>query len=266
MRVTPKLPSAEEVWGYPTRTLSQTKFPFWSAIITQEAGSVPVPGAGIAYVVIQPPVGETWIVDLLFALENLSTTTGSYTNFVQYEDFNGSTARRHALVGRAGVATYKPYQEPLAIQTTRILTNTLYARISGGSNFYSNSFSYGYSGFKLSQPLWTPRRLTNSSKPWKKPTTLTLPDPIKPLQKYAYEIVGLDPSKPDEYVLGVILEEDTPLAVDPDTGFPVERLTVVTKADDLAKIISGIKAGTLDPVAMGYKKYLDRWASEGIKL
>jgi hypothetical protein len=126
---------------------------------------------------------------------------------------------------------------------------------------------YGYSGFKLSEPKWTPKRLNDPpAQPWKKPTTLNLPSSIAPLQKYAAEILGLDPAKPNDYALGVILEEDTPLAVDEKTGFPVERLTAVVKADVLADYIAKFKAKTADPVATGYASYIKKWLDEGIDL
>jgi hypothetical protein len=93
-----------------------------------------------------------------------------------------------------------------------------------------------------------------------------LPSAIRALRSYACDILGLDPARPDEYTIGVILEEDTVLAVDPETNFPVERLTVVVKADVLADFIVNFKAGTDDPLVTGYRKYLDRWKAEGIDL
>jgi hypothetical protein len=163
-----------------------------------------------------------------------------------------------------GLDTYKPSEEPHALSVSRILTNTLYGRIEGSSG-NADTLDYGYSGFKLSQPLWSPKRLSNNpAKPWKKPTTLSVPSVISPLQKYAYEILGLDPTKPEDHVLGIILEEDTPLAIDPATNFPVERLTAVVKADVLADFIMKFKAKTADPITTGYRKYLDKWKAEGI--
>jgi hypothetical protein len=266
LSIYPPVATAEGVWSYPTRLLTQTKFPFWSAIITQIEGSVSVPGSSAAYVNIQPPSGEVWLVWIDFTFSGFL----GYSSSITYYDYDGTTARIHRGFGQAVTANsnYGYYLSSYGMGVVKILSNTLYARL-GYQNSQSSASTgyYGYSGFKLSQPIWSPKRLSdNPGKPWKKPTTLTLPDPIKPLQKYACEMLGLDPARPEEYTLGVILEEDTPLALDPATGFPVERLTVVAKADDLADIISGIKAGMLDPITTGYKKYLDRWASEGIKL
>jgi hypothetical protein len=109
------------------------------------------------------------------------------------------------------------------------------------------------------------KRIDNlDPQPWKKMASSPLPTALSALSKYAYNILGIDPAKPNEYSLGIILEEDTPLAVDPKTNFPVERLTVVVKADVLADLIAKFKAGTADPVATGYRKYLDKWKAEGI--
>jgi hypothetical protein len=86
------------------------------------------------------------------------------------------------------------------------------------------------------------------------------------LDKYKALILGLDPERPDEYALGIILEEDTPLAIDPNTGFPVERKSAYVKADVLADLILKFKSGALDYVKAGYEPYLKKWKSEGIDL
>jgi len=183
---------------------------------------------------------------------------------VLYYDFDGSTGRLHT-----GFYTGGDYgdRDP-HVHVLKVLTNSLYAHIhySNAATAASDGF-YGYSGFKLSKPHWSPIRETNlDSKPWKKPTDLPLPAEIEALDHLKAEILGLDPLRPNEYTLGVILEENTPLAKDPNTGFAVERLTVVVEANTLANLIKRFKSGTLDPVKAGYKKYLNKWKAEGIKL
>jgi len=249
--------TADQIWGYATRTLTQAKFPFWSAIITQTQGQVTVAANNFGYVYIQPPAGETWLVYIDYILNNM--TSG---NECQYHDYDGTTARLHTICDVGG--TYGIRTPFLSI--VKILTNSLYARLSYYNASTSSQYGfYGYSGFKLSEPKWTSKRLNDPpAQPWKKPTSLSLPSPLAPLQKYAAEILGLDPTRPNDYALGVILEEDTPLATDPATGFPVERLTAVVKADVLAGFIAKFKAKTADPVATGYRKYLDKWKAEGI--
>jgi len=250
--------TADQIWSYATRTLTQAKFPFWSAIITQNQGYVSVASGATSTITIQPAAGETWLLFITGSL--LSWYSGAY---LQYADFNGSTVRVHI-----SAFTYSTYTHGREVSLTKVLTSSLYGRlIAYNPDSVARDFYYGYSGFKLSQPFWSPNRLNvPPAQPWKKPTSLSLPSSIAPLQKYAAEILGLDPAKPNDYALGVILEEDTPLAIDEKTGFPVERLTAVVKADVLADFIAKFKARVADPVATGYARYIKKWLVEGIDL
>jgi hypothetical protein len=249
--------TAADVWTYATRELTQTKFPFWSSIITQVQGSVSVPAASNTYVNIQPPSGETWWANISSFTDNIIS---NQLKSAGYADYDGTTIRFHTKSGEGydyGIYAHLP-------NVSKILTNTLYASLY----FYSASACtgyYGYSGFKLSQPLWSPKRVVNAKPlPWKRPKTKHLPTGLEALDKYAFDIYDINPDKPNQYDLGIILEEDTPLAFDPATNFPVERLTAVVQDDVLADFIAKFKAGAADPVATGYRKYLDRWKKEGI--
>jgi len=238
--------------------LIPTKVPFWSAIIIQQENSVSTVGSATTYVTIQPPSGQTWLVDIAFenALVTFVSSTTAYIT-LQYFDYNGTTQRLHA-------------QDNVSARMfiTRILTNSLYARLAWASTTgLSYTVHYGYSGFELSEPLYTlirDKSNTDPPLPWKRPTTLSLPSVIAGLQPYAYEFLGLDPSNPNNYVLGVLLEEDTPLAYDPVTNFPVERLTVVVSANALANIITQYKAGQLDLIKAGHGKYIDMFKKAGV--
>jgi hypothetical protein len=232
---------------------------FWSAIILQSWGSVSVPASSTVNVVIQPPSNETWLVWIDFAID--ISVPGTY---VRYCDYDGTNVRIHTLFFTGG--SYGDVRPHLGV--LKVLTNTLYACLQF-CNAAPSTFPgyYGYSGFKLSQPLWTPRRLDSvPAKPLKLSTDLPLPDPIKPLDKYKALILGLDPSKPGDYALGIVLEEDTPLAVDPDTGFPVERKSVYISANALADLVVQFRKSTIDYVKAGFEPYLRRWKSEGIDL
>jgi len=249
-----------DIWNYPTRTLTQSKFPFWSAIIAQTQGSVNPPPNAIATVDIQPPSGETWWIFIYTGWsDNVQGTAGGVLR-IFYCDFDGNVERIHGDVFANNTTNISgPY-------VARILTNTLYGRIKfyhtiNSPNIYAY---YGYSGFKLSKPLWIPSRASNSDKPFKLKTDLPLPDPIKPLDKYKALIYGINPDKPNDYDLAIILEENTPLAIDPNTGFPVERYSVYVSVSALLDLITKFKTGALDPVKAGYRKYLDKWRSEGI--
>jgi hypothetical protein len=232
----------------------RTKFPFWSAIITQQAGSVSVPASSSAVVNIQPPAGETWFIDIAFTI---TYTTSTAVFKIRYYDFDGTTARLHAL-----------HEKTLGsfLVITRILTNSLYAQLYAyNSESASQTMYYGYSGFKLSEPLYSPKRSNTVPKPWKrKPSLLSIPKDIMPLKDY---IVDIYDHAIGDYRQAIILEEDTPLAYDPKTNFPVERLTVYVFVDDfIDNILTPYKAGKLDLVKSGWKKYFDKWASEGITL
>jgi len=248
-----KATSPEDIWSYASRTLTQTKFPFWSAIITQQHGKVTIAAGSWKDVFIQPPSGETWWVEIAFSGDNNSIT------YLRYYDY--PPGEMHCSVGSSSYEYWK------CIVVSRILTNSLYALLRYSNLSSSNTYygRYGYSGFKLSQPLWSPKRLDPAPpKPLKLKTDLPLPDPIKALDKYKALILGLDPTRPGEYALGIILEEDTPLAIDPATGFPVERKSAYVKADVLADMILKFKSGAIDYVKAGYETYLRKWKVEGI--
>jgi len=256
MGYTPPPLTAAQVWIYATRTLTQTQFPFWSAIITQTQGSVSIPAGSSGTIEIQPASGETWLVWLDFVIG--SDDSGSY---IYYKDYDGATARSHII--RITGGTYGDTYPHLGVQ--KILTNTLYAQLLAyNASATAHTLSYGYSGFKLSKPHWRPERLNQTNDPpWKRALTQALPSNIAVLEPYACEVYMEDVG---DYVPVIILEEDTVLATDPITGFPVERLTVLVEADWLSTNLTTIKNDAAATDSMGYKKYLDKWASEGITL
>jgi len=252
-------PSEADIWAHATRTLTQTQFPFWSAVITQAQGLITTSAGATLFVDVQPPAGETWWVEFAGLLPG----TAGQNRVVKYYDYDGASRRLHALLARTETSLDTV---GLSGVLTRVLTSTLYGSLSFYSSLSEPGY-YGYSGFKLSKPWWSPVRTNNPEpKPWKRPKTRPLPPAIEALDKYAFDILGVNPERPEEYDLGVILEEDTPLATDPDTGFVVERLTACVQADVLAALIAEFKAGTKDPVETGYRKYLDKWKAEGIDL
>jgi hypothetical protein len=243
------------------------KQPFWSSIITQTQGSTSISAGATVNVDVQPSSGETWLVDIGFGIIDEGATNRKR---VIYQDYDGSTTREHVrkywgqIATGAGASVYGIATCELII--SRILTNTLYARLTAYDSAAS-TLTYGYSGFKLSQPQWTPiKALPLDTKPYKKTTDLSLPDPIKPLKKYKVEILGLDPNKPNDYCLAILLEEDTVLARDPRTGFPVERMSAYVPSDTLADLMTQFKQGKSSPDETGYTKYIMKWKNEGIDL
>jgi len=249
--------------------------PFWSAIITQVQGSVSIASLTETYIQIQPPVGETWLVEIAFWADYPSGR-------VSYYDYDGTTRRLH--VRDFVIDTYGKYRPNLVLE--RVLTNSLYASL----NFYTwgaTTGYYGYSGFKLSKPLWSVNRLGGSNPAWKRKPTKALPTEIAALEPYTVEIYN---PTIDDYELSIMLEEDTVLARDPATNFPVETLTVIITAENLVRILNQMDDPTLRPdltleiplkyrgrklreltreefeEVTGHKKYLEHWRREGISI
>jgi len=279
-----------DIWTYPTRELTQAQFPFWSAIITQTQGSVTVPHDAAAYVDIQPPAGETWLLWIDWFLYH---TTPGYVLSVTYMDYDGVTRRFQRGRRRDPTTNYDyghfAYTEGLGVM--KVLTNSLYGSLYSYHNTgVDQTTYYGYSGFKLSKPLWSPKHLSNpnlSPKPWKRRLTRALPSEVSVLEPYACEVYD---EEVGGYIPVIMLEEDTPLAVDPTTNFPVERLTVHVTPEKLIDILNQRDDPTLRPNIVleapqryrglkmrelkasefeevtGYRKYLDRWRSEGINI
>jgi len=263
------------------------KFPFWSAIIKQTQGSISVPSGSTTYVDIQPPPNETWLVWIDWSLYNIGV---GYQLTIMYFDYDGTTRRCHKDRFREGTdnPNYGHLVRYETLGTMKVLTNSLYGSVA----FYQNTGDahtgvYGYSGFKLSEPLWTPKRFNNPSIPaWKRELQTSLPSRIKSLSSYACEVFD---HRLNDYIPAIMLEENTPLAVDPRTNFPIERLTVITPVENLLNILEArdnpdkrpsriiqtgkYKGANLRDLsaeeyeeATGYKKYFDKWRSEGISI
>jgi len=277
-----------DVWSYATRELTQSKFPFWSAIITQTYGEVSVAAQSYVIVTIQPPSGETWLVWIDFSLSDVDS---GYGFSLDYYDYDGTTFQRHAWKCRSYTTNhnYGNFFKATSMDLMKVLTNSLYGALKFSHSYTSEKIGYyGYSGFKLSKPLWSPKRVHNPTpKPWKRKLTQALPSDIAVLEPYACEVYFDDVR---DYVPVIMLEEDTPLAKDPKTGFPVERMTVLITAENLVNILNQRDDPTLrsDIVleappkyrgrkmreltkeefeeVTGHKKYFQRWRDEGIKI
>jgi hypothetical protein len=246
------------------RTLTQTKFPFWSDIIILTGSFVSLPAGSTVYVEIRPPAGETWYITVAGGTRVYPTYGDSDARL---ELWDGTSAVDLYVASRVRItsAGFAPFY--LSLVATVIITNLVRCRLAlyNGSSYNLTGY-YGYSGFKLSHPQWSPVRTHNQKpKPWRRPLSKPLPPGVAPLRRYAYDILGADPSNPDEYEPAIILEENTPLAIDPNTGQPVELLTVVVRTSVLADLLAKFKTGELDPVKAGYEKYLDKWKQEGYR-
>jgi len=268
--------------------------PFWSAIITQTQGDVDVPHATFVYVDIQPPAMQTWQL----WIDTCIYTPKTYLSYLWYYDYDGTTRRLHHGWTRDTTTNvdYGHFFSRFSTGLLKILTNALYASLMYWQNSgYLQTVSYGYSGFKLSQPLWSSVRAQGQAnplikpKPWKRKPSKLLPLPrkIKALEPDAFDRWN---DQIRDYELSIMLEEDTPLAVDPETGFAIERLTACIKAEDLVNLLNQRDEPTLRPDVVleappkcrgrnmreltkeefeevtGYKKYFDKWRDKGISL
>lgn len=237
--------TAADVWEYANRTLTQAKFPFWSAIITQTQGSISVAASTETYVNIQPPAEETWIVTITvdYPWRNTAGTDWS----IRYYDYDGTTRRPHA---HSAVGSNYPDNNPIVIQ--RILTNSLYASIGIWNNL-ANSYTayYGYSGFKLSQPRWTTQKVNAVETPFKRPVKDIV---FKQLADKAY----LNPENKVAYHLATEI-----LAVDPVKNVPVETVEYHVLEEDLVKGLVDFKAY---PKETGWERIFNKLAQEGIVL
>jgi len=238
----PPPPTPAEIWAYPTRTLTQAQFPFWSGIIVQTWYTALVPAGAYVYLYIQPPPGETWWVSID---ATLMTVAGNSHVIIRWYD---------GAVGVAGAAckiggTYG-WLLP-SRSSTRVITNAYYIEIE-----YYNAGTVGtggvyvYSGFKCSKPLWSPERVGRRElPPRKRPLSQELPAELRHLKHRACEILD----ERGKYTPAIVLEEDTPLALDPATRHPVERMSVYVPVEDLVRLLPRIRA---DPEDTGYAKYL----------
>jgi hypothetical protein len=244
-----------DIWTYPQRTLTITKFPFWSAIITATQNDFSIAAGATVNVDVQPPAGETWWICFIAGLQHEGTGTDRITLCT----FDGTTEGEFTRLCNAVISTSYFYQYGLPIDCVIIITNSKYLR----AKFYSvagTTGNYCYSGYKLSKPQWTPTRAEDEVKPWIKPTEQPIPDMLKPLSKH---IVDVWDGVQRKYVQAILLEKDTVLAVEPTSGFPVERMTAYIDAETFTKRYTEFKA---DPDSTGYRKYFKKWAEEGISI
>jgi len=245
--------SPSRIWAAPTRELTQAQFPFWSAIIEQVQVAITVAGGTSAYTNIQPPAGETWLIDISgdFRPRGLAS-------LVEWFDYDGVTRRTHGGF----------YQDPAMTSVTtpihsvlRVLTNSLYGSFRHHNpSTVSHTCPFGYSGFKLSKPLARLIPLNDPTPPFRrKPSRFAIPAELEDLRGY---IVDVYESQFMSYKQAIELERGTEIAKD-ERGNVVMTQDVYALTDEVLPILTEIKA---DPERSGWKKYLDKWAEEGITL
>jgi len=260
----PRGATPKEIWEYSERTLTQTKFGFWSEIILLTDSVVSVSADSTVIVDIRPPSGETWFVFIDAVLR--SDVAGSYIYIAR--DCPDTIPCVHNWCEIAG--SYGLKYPTLSV--TKILTYDYYVYIYAKNSDTSNSRTlfYGYSGFKLSKPLYLPERnmqLRNQLREQirrMKTTEFRIPDEVEALRDSIVDVYDLSEGK---WRQAIILEKDTPLAKDERTGHVIERLSVMCYVDDfINNILKRLKLGQLDLERSGWKKYFEKWRNEGIKV
>jgi len=228
----------EDVWSYPTRTLSQTKFPFWSDLIVATGGTVNVPASSGTYVDLQPPSGETWWVPYQMGIENL--VSGSYVR----TEYLGTLSVTYGNYKEAtGYENYWPFIYGMAVIGNGPYIRFAWENASDGVV----TGDYVYSAFKLSphtilEPLEEmPRRETEI--PYEGP----IPDDLK-----GADVEFCRRLKRGEWETCVVLER-TPIKVLPDTKEVVETRTTLTPLDFLLANLENIARDDED--RMGFKRF-----------
>jgi len=223
-----------------------------------------VPAGTVVYVDIQPPAGETWLVD--FCVMNELGATGQD---VAFYDYDGTTRRVHAL-SRADSIDYYPHLTGIK----RILTNTLYASCRANNKLgYSVRLWVSYSGFKIKSSSLRFAELINShnppGRPFKRAKLFTdlVPDALQ------YEIYDEISRK---YVDTIILPENIPQVTDAK-GNVIQRYSQYCFFDSFNSLFGDLIADTtkrplMDYIRersvtnkMGWEKYIDKWKAEGIE-
>ena len=224
------------VWDDPSRTLTTTQFPFWSAIITQQRASISVPASSTVYVNIQPASGETWLIDLSVYMHGCDRQ-------IIYYDYDGTTARSH--MDQYLYSSSHDITRPF-VWLQRVLTDTLYARLRFKEwQGYSTTGIYAYSGFKLSRTFYKITRL-NVRKP------VPLKRPISSRVVAFPKIEDLAYVDPDDRICYHVLTET--IATAGENDFPVETREVHFAEEDVLPKLSKLLA---DPEKTGWKEILD---------
>jgi len=237
----------DDIWSYSNRTLTQSKFPFWSSIINQTASSRSIGAGSSTTIEIQPPSGETWFV---YVIGFLGIDDANSMVEVLYKNSSGN-------IPRARSKGPFPYVPVLTIMTNDKWLGIWYYNASS----YDTSLYYSYSGFRLSTEFYEIKRTEPEPvvQVIREYRGYEVPLEVKPLEKYLVEVYDFDKR---DYVPAILLEKDVVLARSRD-GFPIERLTSWITVENFIRLLDLILR---EPVRTGFDKYLKKWRSEGIVL
>lgn len=242
---------AEDVWKYPNRDLTRIKYPFWSAIIMPtliDASSIPA--SSTANFDVQPPQNETWLLYIITKIHY------SYNVWMEIKITNGTT---ETIMGGFDQGNTPPEGKGTFII---IIDSDIYLRFTVTNNAASPAGVYiGYCGFKLSQPKWKPQSVDPIQ--WKKKTDIKLPKELEELADMVFDVYDW---KTKKYRPAIIIEENVPIAIDPNTMFPVHRKTTYVFLDEFINLIKLISTKKIDLDESGWKPIFDKWIEKGISL
>jgi len=211
--IPPRGATPKEIWEYSERTLTQTKFPFWSAVIPSEPKSYGVNEGASGYLTIQPPSGETWLIWLYVYF--LNSYAGSYI-----EIYVKSSIDTNRIAGQKIETKYSgnDYGGDVCGRMVGVFNNTFYPviRYVNADPDYSHTLYYIYGGFKLGTKLAKIRSLsTIREEPQVGEFRI-----LKRISENIY-LAEIDGEKAEIE----LLRNNEVLAIDEDTGQPVERVT-----------------------------------------
>jgi len=233
--------------------------------LVRATGSFSVAAGSLGVVNVQPAAGEYWIG--AFAAQIATAVAGSEAFCCHW----GGTTRYGGMTLMAGGEIW-----PKAALYT-VIDNVLYAQIGTvNADTAAHLMFYSYYAIKIksssaSIAKFTPTRrlLSEMNRVRHNPhSSITLPDYLKPLEKYAF----ISP----EGEVAIYLEKDVPLRRD-ERGNIIERLTVYCRLKDFERLFGDLIADTTKrPLMthirarsverkMGWEKYIDKWKAEGIE-
>lgn len=234
------------------------KFPFWSEIIESRTSHIVVNANSTGTLTIQPSAAETWWISVNCVI--CSEVSGSYIRAYLKVGTSSSTIDYILTRGSSGI-TY-PH-----VRLNSIIKNNkyLYLAARNESNGSSASFYCGYSGFKLSERLWSPKGLNENIEilPDERKVTKPIPNKFSAFEDIIVEKLTEDERGRQVYKHAIVLEKDVPLAIDEKTNHIVERYSMYCFLDDFEDILNRYKERKLDLERSGWKKYIDQFEEEG---
>ena len=247
----------KEIWEYDTRTLTQTKFPFWSEVIELYGNLETIPASSTLDIDIQPSSGETWELKAYGTIPNDSV--GNFLGFLQTD---GTAERYIKVFGTSG--DYNPDRVVNDIDV--IITNSSYLRMRARNNTSSDlQLQYGYSGFKLGTKIAEFEDVSKiKGKLFERRTKFKIKSEFEGLKDMIFDVYD---EMINDYKQVIYFYKDKPIRRDRRTGHVVERASSYIETDIFLKNLEKIRNGELDLKRTGYREWLEKIKKErGIDL